>query len=171
MFESLVSDTKSPGESTQTTKLPSRVENDPDGVYLPDANAALSYAEYTIRELRKKSGYNPALMIVQDQARQTVLSLPFFTEAGEIDGSLAVHARRLGRVRIECMTGDHTNAVMLPLRGMFVVIRAHGCLLRRKDCAAYRGVPRGLLALDICFRGKGGRRAGFSWLRIFGLKQ
>ena len=56
-----------------------RVENDPDGVYLPDVNAALSYAEYTIRELRKKSDYNPALMmIVQDQARQMVLSLPFF---------------------------------------------------------------------------------------------
>jgi hypothetical protein len=56
-----------------------RVENDPDGVYLPDVAAALSYAEYTIRALRKKSGYNPALMmVVQDQARQTVLSLPFF---------------------------------------------------------------------------------------------
>jgi hypothetical protein len=56
-----------------------RVENDPDGVCLPDVNAALSYAEYTIRELRKRSGYNPALMmVVQDQAQQTVLSLPFF---------------------------------------------------------------------------------------------
>jgi hypothetical protein len=57
-----------------------RVEDDPDGTYLPDAAAALSYAEYTIRELRKKSGWNdPALiMFVQDQARQTILSLPFF---------------------------------------------------------------------------------------------
>ena len=56
-----------------------RVEDDPDGAYLPDVAAALSYAEYTIRELRKKSGYNPALMmVVQDHARQTVLSLPFF---------------------------------------------------------------------------------------------
>ncbi len=56
-----------------------RVEDDLDGTYLPDVAAALSYAEYTIRELRKKSGYHdPALMmIVKDQARQTVLSLPF----------------------------------------------------------------------------------------------
>ena len=53
-----------------------RVENDPDGTVA----AALSYAESTIRELRKKSGWNdPTLMMfVQDQARQTVLSLPFF---------------------------------------------------------------------------------------------
>ena len=57
-----------------------RVEGDPDGTYLPDAAAALSYAEYTIQELRKKSGYNdPALMmIVEDQARHAVLHLPFF---------------------------------------------------------------------------------------------
>ena len=56
------------------------VENDPDGTHLPDVAAALSYAESTIRELRKKSGWNdPTLMMfVQDQARQTVLSLPFF---------------------------------------------------------------------------------------------
>jgi hypothetical protein len=33
-----------------------RVEDDPDGTYLPDVAAALSYAEHTIRELRKKSG-------------------------------------------------------------------------------------------------------------------
>lgn len=55
-----------------------RVENDPDGTYLPDAEAALSYAEYTIRELRKKNGYNALMMIVKDQVGQTVLSLPFF---------------------------------------------------------------------------------------------
>jgi hypothetical protein len=58
-----------------------RVEDDRDGTYLPDAEAALSYADYTIRELRKKSGYKDDLslaMIVEDQARQTVLSLPFF---------------------------------------------------------------------------------------------
>ncbi len=39
-----------------------RVEDDPDGTYLPDVAAALSYAEYTIRELRKKSGYNDAAL-------------------------------------------------------------------------------------------------------------
>jgi hypothetical protein len=57
-----------------------RVEDDPDGTYLPDVEAALSYAEYTIRELRRKSGYNDLalMMIVKDQVRQTVLSLPFF---------------------------------------------------------------------------------------------
>jgi len=57
-----------------------RVEDDRDGTYLPDDMAALSYAEYTIRELRKKSGYNDLalMMIVTDQARQVVLSLPFF---------------------------------------------------------------------------------------------
>jgi hypothetical protein len=57
-----------------------QVEDDCDGTYLPDVAAALSYAESTIRELRKKSGYNDLalMMIVKDQAGQTVLSLPFF---------------------------------------------------------------------------------------------
>ena len=57
-----------------------RVADDPEGMYLPDAAAALSYAEHTIRELRKKSGYNDLalMMFVEDEARQTVLSLPFF---------------------------------------------------------------------------------------------
>ena len=57
------------------------VADDPEGTYLPDAAAALSYAEYTIRELRKKSGYKDDLslmMFVKDEAQQTVLSLPFF---------------------------------------------------------------------------------------------
>ena len=46
-----------------------------------DVAAALSYAEYTIRELRKQNGYKDDLalmMMVKDQAGQTVLSLPFF---------------------------------------------------------------------------------------------
>ena len=60
-----------------------KVKNDPAGTDLPDVAAALSYAEYTIRELRNKSDYtynnDPALMmIVKDEGRQTVLSLPFF---------------------------------------------------------------------------------------------
>jgi len=60
-----------------------RVVDDPEGTYLPGEAATLSYAEYTIRELRNKSDYtynnDPALMmIVKDEARQTVLSLPFF---------------------------------------------------------------------------------------------
>ena len=57
-----------------------RVEDDRDGTYLPDVAAALSYAEYTIREPRKKSGCNDLalMMFVTDQSGQTVLSLPFF---------------------------------------------------------------------------------------------
>ena len=57
-----------------------RVEDDPTGTDLPDVAAALSRAEYTIRELRKKSVYNDLalMMFVKDQAGQTVLSLPFF---------------------------------------------------------------------------------------------
>jgi hypothetical protein len=50
-----------------------QVEDDPAGTYLPDAEAALSYAEYTIQELRKKSCYKDDLalmMLVKDQARQ-----------------------------------------------------------------------------------------------------
>jgi hypothetical protein len=47
---------------------------------LPDFAAALSNADRKIRELRKESGYDdPTLMmIVKDEAGQTVLSLPFF---------------------------------------------------------------------------------------------
>jgi hypothetical protein len=47
---------------------------------LPGVAAALSYAERKIRELRKERPYDdPALMmIVKDEARKTVLSLPFF---------------------------------------------------------------------------------------------
>jgi hypothetical protein len=57
-----------------------RIKDDPEGTYLPDEAAALSYAEYTIRELQKKSGYDDLalMMFVQNEARQTVLSLPFF---------------------------------------------------------------------------------------------
>jgi len=61
-----------------------RVENgDPDGTSLPDVAAALSYAEDKIRKLRKERGYNDLalMMIVTDEARQSVLSLPFFRAA------------------------------------------------------------------------------------------
>jgi len=81
-----------PPWSPETTTVPryfftirgrAKVEDDPAGTDLPDAAAALSYAEYTIRELRKKGNYtyynDPALMmIVKDEARHMVLSLPFF---------------------------------------------------------------------------------------------
>ena len=57
-----------------------QVEDDPDGTYLPDVAAALSYAEHTIQELRKESGYKDdlALMMIVRDHNQTVLSLPFF---------------------------------------------------------------------------------------------
>jgi hypothetical protein len=58
-----------------------RVKHDPYGMSLPDVAAALSNAEGKIRELRQESAHNndPSLMmIVKDEAGQTVLSLPFF---------------------------------------------------------------------------------------------
>ena len=53
-----------------------RVKDDPDGTYLPDVAAALSYAEHTIQELRKKSGYDDLalMMFVMDQCGKRVLS-------------------------------------------------------------------------------------------------
>ncbi len=55
-------------------------KDDASGTDLPDVVAALSYAEHTIRDLLQQSDYNdPALlMIVRDEARRVVLSLPFF---------------------------------------------------------------------------------------------
>jgi uncharacterized protein DUF6894 len=38
-----------------TIRRRDRVEDDPEGTYLPDVAAALSYAECTIRELRSSS--------------------------------------------------------------------------------------------------------------------
>jgi Uroporphyrinogen decarboxylase (URO-D) len=58
-----------------------RIKDDHHGTNLLDVAAALSTAESKIRELRKESGYDndPTLMvIVTDEARRTVLSLPFF---------------------------------------------------------------------------------------------
>jgi hypothetical protein len=58
-----------------------RVEDDdPDGACLPDVAAALSYAEDKIRKLRKERGHDDLAltMIVLDEARQWVLSLPLF---------------------------------------------------------------------------------------------
>jgi hypothetical protein len=54
-------------------------EDDPHGTNLPNIAAALSYAERAIKERRPESGFDdPGLtMIVEDDARRTVLSLPF----------------------------------------------------------------------------------------------
>jgi hypothetical protein len=63
-----------------TIRRRTQIQDDPVGTFLPDVATALSHGEDTIRELRKKSGYNdPALMmIIKDEARQTVSCLPFF---------------------------------------------------------------------------------------------
>ncbi len=56
-----------------------RIKDDRDGTNLPDVAAALSDAEHKILELRKQGYDDPSLMmIVTDEAGQTVLSLPFF---------------------------------------------------------------------------------------------
>src|SRR6516162_8138940 len=55
-----------------------------------------------------------------DGARPDLLG----ADAGEIDGSRAVHARRLGRVRIELITWDHLDAMGLPI-DVFVPVAAH----------------------------------------------
>jgi hypothetical protein len=54
-------------------------EDDPHGTNLPDLGAALSYAERTILELQKAAQHSPPgpMMIVMDEARQVVLTLPF----------------------------------------------------------------------------------------------
>jgi hypothetical protein len=38
-----------------TIRGPDHVKDDPDGAYLPDVAAVLSYAEYTLRELLKRA--------------------------------------------------------------------------------------------------------------------
>ena len=55
-------------------------EDDPYGTNLPDLGAALSHAERAIKELQKRREYRPPgpMMIVTDEAGQTVLALPFF---------------------------------------------------------------------------------------------
>jgi hypothetical protein len=55
------------------------IEEDPHGIYLVNAAAAHSYAQRRIGELQNEDRYNhPELtMIVKDEFRQTILSLPF----------------------------------------------------------------------------------------------
>jgi hypothetical protein len=55
------------------------IKEDPHGIYLVNAAAALSYAQRRIRELQNEGRYDhPGLTtIVKDEFRQTILSLPF----------------------------------------------------------------------------------------------
>jgi hypothetical protein len=51
--------------------LPDLPCNDPNGAFLPDEAAALSYADGTIESLRKENGYDdPGLMILVRNERQ-----------------------------------------------------------------------------------------------------
>jgi hypothetical protein len=54
-------------------------EDLPQGIYLVNAAEALSYARCRIRELQNEGRYDhPGLtIIVKDEFRQTILSLPF----------------------------------------------------------------------------------------------
>jgi hypothetical protein len=56
-----------------------RKQDDPNGAFLPNEAAALSWAERTIESLRKENGYDdPGLMmLVINEKQQTVLSIPF----------------------------------------------------------------------------------------------
>jgi hypothetical protein len=55
------------------------IEDDPHGTNLPNVAAALFYAERTIKELQSESEFDDPgmMMIVEDESRRTVLSLPF----------------------------------------------------------------------------------------------
>ena len=52
---------------------------DPDGITLADDEAAISYAERTISELKAEEGYEaPDLkMLVKDESRRTMVTIPF----------------------------------------------------------------------------------------------
>ena len=74
-----------------------RVADDPESTYLPDEAAALSYTEYIIRELRKKSGYNDLalMMFVEDEARSDHFGIAVFP--GLLSGpQMPAAYRRLG---------------------------------------------------------------------------
>jgi hypothetical protein len=62
-----------------TTSWVNGIKEDPHGIYLVNAAAALSYAQRRIRELQNEGRHDhPGLtMIVTDEFRQTILSLPF----------------------------------------------------------------------------------------------
>ena len=55
------------------------IRDDPCGLILPNAAAALSHAEHVIDELRNRNDPRRAelAMIVQNETHETLLSLPF----------------------------------------------------------------------------------------------
>jgi hypothetical protein len=55
---------------------PDRRHDDPEGIHLPDHQAAHHYAHRIAREL-KEDGYTPgAFVLVQDEGRNTIHSVP-----------------------------------------------------------------------------------------------
>jgi hypothetical protein len=58
------------------------------------------------------------------------------TDAGKIDGSFAVHARGMGRVRIEYMTGDHVDAVKGSVRNPSLSARICQLLPSSASCSS-----------------------------------
>jgi hypothetical protein len=55
------------------------IEEDPHGVSLSNYAEAISYAERTIKELQIRQSYDQyeSMLIVQDETRRTIISLPF----------------------------------------------------------------------------------------------
>jgi uncharacterized protein DUF6894 len=53
--------------------------DDPDGTHFPNHEAAREHGHRIVRELREGGGYNPedAVLLIQDETRQTVHSIPF----------------------------------------------------------------------------------------------
>ncbi len=61
-----------------------RKHDDRHGTVLPNDDAARGYAERVIRELKEAGGYDDdeLIMIVKDDARRTIFSIPFKSDHG-----------------------------------------------------------------------------------------
>jgi hypothetical protein len=59
-------------------RAPDRAHDDPDGMHFPSHEAAREHGHRVVRELRE-DGYSPrdAALLIQDETRQTVHSIPF----------------------------------------------------------------------------------------------
>jgi len=66
--------------------------NDPDGIPLPDDEAAIAYAERMIRELKEDDGYNaPDLqLLARSETGCTIFSVPFNPRNDRSRGAAAV---------------------------------------------------------------------------------
>jgi hypothetical protein len=59
-------------------RAPDHTHDDPDGVHLPDHEAARDHGHRIVRELNE-GGYHPgnAALVIHDETGQTVHSIPF----------------------------------------------------------------------------------------------